>query len=82
MINKIEGLTMTDEQMNSFIHAIGRGELYEEIKDCNDMSVNWRGSRYPHYLKAVRVSLIEMGFDSLWVEGKFREALEAKYLEK
>lgn len=36
--------------------------------------------KYPRYLKAVRVTLISLGFDTHWVEHEFRTALEKKYL--
>lgn len=36
---------------------------------------------YPRYLKAVRVTLVSLGFDKEWVNTDFRDALEAQYLE-
>jgi len=36
---------------------------------------------YPRYLKAVRVTLVSLGFDEEWVDTDFRDALEAQYLE-
>lgn len=33
------------------------------------------------YLKAVRVTLLGLGYDPQWVEGDFRDALEAEYLD-
>ena len=36
---------------------------------------------YPRYLKAVRVTLVSLGFDKEWVNTDFRDALVAQYLE-
>lgn len=36
---------------------------------------------YSRYLKAVRVTLISLGFDDEWVENDFRDALEKEYLK-
>ena len=40
--------------------------------------MQWNG--YPRYIKAVRVSLVEMGYDEQWVDTEFRDAIEKKYL--
>ena len=65
---------MSNEEMNNFIENVGRRELY------NEMEQNPR--RYPKYLKAVRVTLVELGFDARWVDDTFRDALEKRYLER
>lgn len=36
---------------------------------------------YHRYLKAVRVTLVSLGFDKEWVNTDFRDTLEAQYLE-
>lgn len=70
-----EGRVMTDGTMNDFIEQIGRAELYEELD-----SMTQQNAWYPRYLKAVRVTLITVGYDFNWVETRLREALEARYL--
>lgn len=40
--------------------------------------MQWNG--YPRYIKAVRVSLVAMGYDEQWVDTEFRDAIEKKYL--
>ena len=65
-------LIMSNEMMNEFIERIGRVELYDEMKQ--------HPTRYPKYLKAVRVTLVELGFAEIWVGTTFRNALEKRYL--
>ena len=74
---------MDKDEMNKFIENIGRCELYEEIQDSklrrgDRGKMQWNG--YPRYIKAIRVSLVEMGYDERWVDTKFRDAIEKKYL--
>lgn len=72
---------MDKEEMLYYIDSIDRTELYIEKDDAKKFAHNgtmWNG--YPRYLKAIRVSLIAMGYDEQWVETIFRDALEAKYL--
>lgn len=71
-----KNVRMSKEEMNSFIDRISRTELLKEIDELSDRSIT------PRYLKAIRVSLIELGYDSSWVESEFRESLEAKYMGK
>ena len=72
---------MTTEEMNEFIEKINRAELTEELKvlnkcgKCPVISFN-----YPKYLKAIRVSLVALGYDERWVDSVFRSALEKRYL--
>ncbi len=65
------GRVMLEDDMMSFLANIGRRELFVEIG---------YGQGYPNYLKAVRVSLIALGYDAAWVEEPFRDALDAVYL--
>ena len=65
------GLIMRQEEMMHFIKGIGRAELYDEIENS---------TKYPNYLKAVRVTLVFLGFDEKWVDTEFRDALEKFYL--
>lgn len=64
-------IIMDKDEMNKFIENIGRTELYDEIHNSNG---------YPRYIKAVRVSLIALGYDEEWVNSEFRDAIEKKYL--
>lgn len=63
---------MTEQKMMTFIKSIGRSELWDELEE--------RPNEYPRYLKAVRVSLIELGYDEQWVDTTFRTALEKEYM--
>lgn len=65
------GKTMAKEEMNNFIKKVGRTELYDEMKE--------RPGKNLRYLKAVRVSLVSLGYDERWVDDEFRTALEAAY---
>ena len=74
---------MTNEEMKDFIEKVGRTELFDEKEDlanANYKLVRGNTDPYPRYLKAVRVSLVALGYDEKWVEGEFRDALEARYL--
>lgn len=61
---------MTKAQMTRYIEDIGRSELFEEMRTSR---------QYPRYLKAIRVSLIALGYNASWVEHEFRDALEKRY---
>lgn len=59
-------MIMSESKMHQFISDIDRTEL----------------SQNPViYTKAVRVCLRALGFDGAWVDGPFREALEAYCME-
>ena len=77
---------MTEEEMDAFIDKVARHEPHQELEQmsiaqraCSDLSVKWG---YPRYLKAVRASLVALGYDEEWVNGPFRTALERKYLHR
>lgn len=72
MILRYEFMTMTEQKMMDYIKRIGRCELWDELKE--------RPKKYPRYLKAIRVSLVELGFDEQWVDTTFRAALEKEYM--
>lgn len=65
--------TMDLDTMGSYINAIGRSELWSELEE--------RPNKYPRYLKAIRVSLVELGYDEQWVDTTFRDALEKAYMD-
>lgn len=69
--------TMSEDEMTEYINKIGRSELFDEIKDMKKSNVY---QNYPYYLKAIRVSLIALGYDQQWVETTFKNALNKKYL--
>ena len=74
---------MSENEMLAFIDCIGRQELYDEIADSKSIartSMKWDG--YPRYIKAIRVSLVAMGYDEYWVDTEFRDAIEKKYLSE
>ena len=81
MRNK-NGKTMTEEEMNSFVKRVGRCELYDELKQIEELKGNPK-YRIPdsRYLKAVKVSLVELGYDEEWVVTTFNDALRKEYLE-
>lgn len=86
--NRLEDLenhraTMDEDEMNKYIESIGRTELYDEVHDSKlgrgeRLKMKWDG--YPRYIKAIRVSLVAMGYDERWVDTEFRDAIEKKYL--
>jgi len=74
---------MTAEEMQNFIDLISRTELFDEIKDIASDKYRLVNPNQPHpyprYLKAIRVSLVSLGYDEHWVDTEFRDALEDKY---
>lgn len=83
--NTNQSKIMSHREMDYFIDHVGRSELFDElkyikkhgyIKDNDPSSMFGKKSMY---LKAVRASLIALGYDSDWIEGEFRTALEKKY---
>lgn len=74
----MNGIKLNEQATKELVNNIGREELFDEIR-----SMKSAVSRiaYPRYLKAVRVTLVSLGFDEEWVDTDFRNALEAQYLE-
>lgn len=68
---------MSDNEMHEFIVSVGRPELLDELEDI--LTSNKPNVSQSKYLKAVRASLLTLGYDSNWVEGAFRTALETHY---
>lgn len=76
-----EGKKMSHDEMMRFIMAIGRRELFDELKGLRRHhrgATEYKGS---YYLKAVRVTLCSLGYDCQWVDSEFRDALEDYYDE-
>jgi hypothetical protein len=69
------GKIMEHDEMMRFIESVGRAELFDELKELKS------STGYPRYLKGVRAALTSLGYDSSWVNGEFRTALEAYYME-
>lgn len=63
---------MDEDEMTDFVQHVGSGELYDEMKD--------RPNRTPGYFKAVKATLLALGYDEQWVNTDLIEALERKYL--
>lgn len=68
---------MTESQMYSFIEAIDRNELHEELRK---IYIEKSQVGYSKYLKAVLVSLTALDYDSTWVNTTFRYLLEETYV--
>ena len=68
---------MTEDQMYSFIDAIDRNELHEELRK---IYIEKSQVGYPKYLKAILVSLTALNYDSTWVNTTFRYLLEETYV--
>ena len=64
--------TMDEDEMADFVRQVGRGELYEEMKE--------RPSRNPRYFKAVQATLLALGYDERWVYADLIESLQKEYL--
>lgn len=77
LVKKISAPIMNHSDMMKFIDGIRRVELEEEIETYKNATPR---IPYPRYLKAVRVTLISLGYCQTWVETVFRDALEEKYL--
>lgn len=74
-----EGKKMSHDEMMRFIASIGRSELFEELRalKLGQRSRMERDSSY--YMKAVRVTLSALGYDSDWIDDEFRTELEDYY---
>lgn len=71
---------MTKDEMMQFIKDIGRCELFDEMEDAKNLAhvfTTWSGKSC--YLKAVRVTLVTLGYDEQWVDTEFKNALEDYY---
>ena len=55
---------MNKDEMKTFVNKLSRAELHSDAVI---------------YTKAVRVTLINLGYDEAWVNGEFREYLENEY---
>ena len=62
---------MTDEQLAYFINNVGRLELFEELEDFRSgryiLVRHNTPHPYPRYLKAIRATLVTLGYDEQWV---------------
>jgi len=75
-------LVMSPNEMQNFIKAVGRTELYEELQDLSSDKyalVRKGGRPKSRYLKAVRATLCALGYDEQWVDDEVRSALEDRY---
>ena len=75
----MNGIKLNEQETKELVKNVSRVELFDEISSTKDIVVK---APYPRYLKAVRVTLISLGFDEKWVDTDFRDALEAQYLEE
>ena len=55
---------MNKDELKTFLKHIGRTEMFEN---------------YRSYSKGVRVALINVGYDEKWVNGEFKDTLDAFY---
>lgn len=55
---------MNQDEMKTFVNKLSRAELHSNVAV---------------YTKAVRVTLIALGYDEDWVNEEFREYLENEY---
>lgn len=78
------GKIMTNGELNRFINEIGRSELYEELSEYHKPEyrlVRCNGIPESRYLKAVKVTLIALGYDEEWVSTVVDEELRKKYIQ-
>lgn len=75
----MNGIRLNEEATKELVNNIARKELFDEIRSMKSAVPR---ISYPRYLKAVRVTLVSIGFDEEWVNTDFRDALEAQYLEE
>ena len=64
---------MDEDELTDFVRHVGRGELYDEIKE--------RPTRDPRYFKAIQAALLTLGYDERWVYTDLIEALQKEYLK-
>ena len=69
-------MRLTKQATEELVKDIGREELFDEIRFIKNVVPQ---IAYPRYLKAVRVTLISLGFDEKWVETEFRDMLDERY---
>jgi hypothetical protein len=74
----MNGIKLNEQATKELVNNIGRTELFDEIRSMKGAVPR---IPYPRYLKAVRVTLVSLGFDEKWVDTDFRDALEVQYLE-
>lgn len=58
--------TMTKQEAEYFAKQVMRSALFEEMR---------MNHGYPFFLKGVRATLIELGYDYVWVEHEFEPIL-------
>ena len=73
----MNGLKLNEKATKELVNKVGRTELFDEI---SSMKRAIPRIPYPRYLKAIRVTLVSLGFDEDWVNSDFRDTLETKYL--
>lgn len=74
----MKGFKLNEKATKKLVNKIGRSELFDEIESMKNPESK---ISYPRYLKAVRVTLISLGYDEDWVEKDFKNALEKEYLK-
>lgn len=73
------GKKMDDDEMMRFVAAVGRSELFDELRYLRQRYGSECKSSY--YLKAVRATLCSLGYDDQWIETTLRDALEHYYYQ-
>lgn len=75
----MNGFKLNEKATKELVNKVGRSELFDEI---SFMKGSISKIPYPRYLKAVKVTLVSLGFDEEWVNTDFKNVLDAKYLER
>lgn len=76
-----EGKKMSHDEMMQFIMAVGRSELFDELRALKLHHRSVAELQGSYYMKAVRATLCALGYDCRWVDSEFRGALEDYYDE-
>ena len=79
------GKIMTNGELNRFVNEIGRCELYDELREFQKPEyrlVARHSIPESRYLKAVKVTLVALGYDVTWVGTVVDEKLRQKYTQQ
>lgn len=79
------GKIMRDDELTRFINDIGRCELYDELREFQKPEyrlVARHSIPESRYLKAVKVTLVALGYDATWVATVVDKKLRQKYIQQ
>lgn len=73
--------TMTKDEQFLFLRSLQCPELFQELTNMMILTKKAPGKlRIPSFFTGVYQTLIQLGYDRVWVEGEFREEAEHYYI--